>query len=226
MPSYLRVPFPSARSVVLLALLFLFVGIITWVTIVENAAISSDLPAIGPPPTTDDNKMTEWLSTIGTVGGALLTGGALLYAALTYSKQSEDRHKELQDKHRAQAVTVSVRVLHGLLENKSRVEIRNSSTLPIYKVKIFCIYPDGHLLDNGELSQRVVIDNFIYDFDEEDLLYEAYALFTDSSGARWARLSTGELAELQAGEEDIDDDLFKALGTSRKRRTELIAVSP
>ncbi|MGO4860032.1 hypothetical protein [Arthrobacter sp. 2MCAF14] len=154
----------------------------------------------------------EWLSAISTFWGAiatafgaLLTGGALIYAARTYEKQREDRHAELLERRRSQAVSVSVRRLTGLLLDQTAVEVVNSSNLAIHNVRIFCLDPDGGVLEDGQpYVQDVLINDFRKEFGEELQFSSAYAEFTDAGGVRWIRTSKGTLFEKGKEPEGFD----------------------
>lgn len=150
----------------------------------------------------------EWLSAISTFWGAiaaaigaLVTAGALLIAALSYRKQVEDRHK-------AQAVGVTV---GSRTEKqpavKARVAIKdyfpdrekyiyfvhNGSQLPIYRVEL--VVQDTH----SQGSYRDVLapgaENTL---ELEFAPLPAFVRFTDSSGVAWKRESFGRLTEIPA----------------------------
>ncbi|MFF2840523.1 hypothetical protein [Paenarthrobacter sp. NPDC057981] len=83
--------------------------------------------------------VTDWISAIGQAAGALLTGGAVIYAARTYSKQRRDRHEEVEQKRKEQAGKIIVRVERGLPDNKTLVNLTNPTNLPIFKMNLYTI---------------------------------------------------------------------------------------
>lgn len=151
----------------------------------------------------------EWLSAISTFWGAvataigaIVTAGALLIAALTYRKQVEDRHKA-----QAVGVTVGSRTVKQPAV-KARVTIndyfpdrekhfyfvRNDSQLPIYAVDLVV----GEA-DDLKTSMRAVLAPGDEEAIEVSLaIFTAFAQFTDSSGVAWKRDSSGRLTEIKA----------------------------
>jgi hypothetical protein len=150
-----------------------------------------------------EDKTSDWISAFGTVFGAVITGGALLVAALTFRKQVADRHQELEDKRqegerkrREQADKVIVRVIRGNLDNRVMVDLINSTNLPIYGMKLYVIDDDGQVIDRQPLVQDVVAGDYPgHFFEQGNRVHSAYAEFTDSGGVTWIRTSKGTLVE-------------------------------
>lgn len=139
--------------------------------------------------------VTEWISALGTVAGAALTGGALLVAALTYRKQVADQHQEAKERHRAQAAAVTVEITAS--ESKSNfvdIVLRNGSSLPIFGAVLVCLDKK-----RGELGQKFFDTHAAGRTDGFErparLVGSAYAEFTDQSGAKWKRWFNGDLEE-------------------------------
>ncbi|WP_026536962.1 hypothetical protein [Arthrobacter sp. 9MFCol3.1] len=171
--------------------------------IFSSIAIISSLSYFMQGPTADAApNAAEWLSAISTFWGVVatalgvvLTGGALLVAALTYSRQVADKHRELEEKRREQAGKVIVRV-ERQLDGKTLVDLKNPTNLPIFKLNLYTIGDDGLVVDRQPLSQEVVVGD--YDghlFDSCCQVHSAYAEFTDSGGVAWTRTSKGTLVE-------------------------------
>lgn len=158
----------------------------------------------------------EWLSAISTFWsaiatavGAVLTAGALLVAAMSYRKQVADRHQELINQHKAQAVSVTVGSRTEIIpavkartsisnyfsdKEKHTYFVRNGSQLPIYRVDLVVgetdavgSFPD--VLPPGEETSC----------EASSASLPAFVHFTDSSGVAWKRTRSGELSELHDG---------------------------
>ncbi|MHA7209675.1 hypothetical protein [Arthrobacter sp. MDT1-65] len=162
------------------------------------------------PTATDPPNAAEWLSAISTVWGAvaaalgaLLTGGALLIAALTYQRQVRDRHSELESRRRAQAEAVTVRIipykpvaqLSISTPDRVQIEIRNDGALAIFGVAAVVI--DRTRIEAGqEYFHSIPPHDFGSFRHPADGVDGAYAIFTDSAGTRWKRWHNGELKEV------------------------------
>lgn len=147
--------------------------------------------------------VTDWISAVGQAAGALLTGGAVIYAARTYDKQRQDKHDELEDrrqeeerKRKEQTDKIIVRVERGLPDGKTLVDVKNSTNLPIFKMNLYAINVDGRVIDAQPLSQEVVVGDYPgHQFENWANVHSAYAEFTDSAGVAWIRTSKGTLVE-------------------------------
>lgn len=171
------------------------------------AIVASISNLIQGPTAAEPPNAAEWLSAISTFWGAvaaalgaLLTAGALLIAALSYRKQVADRHK-------AQAVGVTVgsrtevtpavsarKTINGYFpDNKKHFYfVRNDSQLPIYRVELTV----GESDDLKSSSREVLAPGDEESFEVSFAPFPAYARFTDSSGVTWRRDSSGRLTEL------------------------------
>lgn len=152
-----------------------------------------------------EDKTSDWISAFGTAFGAALTGGALLIAALTYSRQVADKHRQQAEQHQAQAAAVLL-ILHKgtMLDGKSAAIVTNRSTLPVYKMELFCRDPEGRVLEDGRpYVSPVFVNEFPAYFDEGVPLYDAYVDFTDQATNRWRRWSDGRLEELHKAPADV-----------------------
>lgn len=187
----------------------IIVGIIAVVVSVSNLMQG---PRAAEPP-----NATEWLSAISTFWGAIataigavVTAGALLIAAQTYRRQVADKHQDLLNQHRAQAVSVTLgsrtekknedRVKRASISISDHVPpepethiyfVRNNSPLAIYKVELII----------GESDVRSTDCQVLAPGDEIacESLYSpvpGFARFTDSSGVAWRRDISGHLMEI------------------------------
>lgn len=170
------------------------------------AIVTSASSLLQGPTATEPPNAAEWLSAVSTFWGAVataigavVTAGALLIAALSYRKQVEDKHK-------AQAVSVTVgsrtevtpavsarKTINGYFPDieKHFYFVRNDSQLPIYRVQLVV----GHSNPQGkywEVLAPGVEDTLELPF--APLL--AFVRFTDSSGVAWQRESGGRLTEI------------------------------
>jgi hypothetical protein len=188
----MTISIPSTRALLLTAILILAAGLVVWVAVAENVTQGRAFP----PPAPDNSSAADWLGAVGTVVGAFLTGGALLVAALSYRKQVADRHQELVDQHRAQAIAVTVGYeKHPDFNNKFIYFVHNGSNAGIYNVRLFAVN------DKEEPSNAadVVPPGKRLDFDMPYLRYTAAAEFEDSAGVSWLRDSRGLLEEQATG---------------------------
>jgi hypothetical protein len=199
---------PSIRTILLVLLL---VGALTAIVCI-SIGVQNETPQPPAPeaPVTIEGPAT-WLSAwstfwgaVATAVGAVLTGGALLIAALTYSRQVADKHQELEDrrkeearKRKEQADKVIVRVERGGLPNgQTLVDLKNPTNLPIFKMNLYTINDEGQVIDRQPLSQEVVVGDYPgHHFEQSDRVHSAYAEFTDSAGVAWIRTSKGTLVE-------------------------------
>ncbi|MFF1880573.1 hypothetical protein ACFVVC_03775 [Pseudarthrobacter sp. NPDC058196] len=186
-----------------------------WPGVLSSAAIILGIVAVvifvsgllQGPTTAEPPNAAEWLSAISTFWGAvataigsLLTAGALLIAALSYRKQVADRHK-------AQAVSVTVgsrtevtpavsarRAVSGYFPTNEKhfYFVRNDSQLPIYRVELRV----GESDDLKSSTREVLAPGDEESFEVSFAPFPAYARFTDSSGVTWTRDSSGKLTEL------------------------------
>lgn len=158
----------------------------------------------------------EWLSAISTFWGAVataigavVTAGALLVAALSYRKQVADKHQELANQHKAQAVGVTVGSRTEIIpavqartsianyfsdKEKHTYFVHNGSHLPIYRVALVV----------GETGEAGLFPDILLPGEEatceaSSASLPAFVHFTDSSGVAWKRTRSGDLAELQDG---------------------------
>jgi len=196
---------PSGQVIVLIVLLVLAITAIVWVSFAVQGETprppSREAPVEGP---------AAWLGGIGSVLSAVVTGGALLIAALTYRRQIRDRHEELLDKRRAaakarreqaEAVTVIIEKNYpGVIflegdRNTLWAGVRNVGKLPIFGVTFV-------LVDKARQEARQEYYSMMSPGDTKGLWTEpvlidgAYATFTDSAGVRWKRWHNGELVEI------------------------------
>lgn len=204
----------DGRTATLAGVLVLVLTAIVWLIVAENEAIQLQLPPSLPEPTTAEGiKVTDWISALGTATGALVTAGALLLGAITYSRQ-------IRDQHRAQAAAVTVHIAkNGLIDNKSLVALTNGSNLPVYNVELVSLDPEYGEFD--KVVTHVVVDQYSTWLDDDEPLHMAYARFTDAAGVRWRRDSKGSLTDL--GNEPAG---FTLLATATPAYEERAALGP
>jgi len=148
----------------------------------------------------------EWLSAIstfwgaiGTAFGALLTGGAVIYAARTYEKQREDRHAELLERRRAQASAVTLSITNN--NGSQWCKVRNDSALPIFAMNV--VEEDASLTDPVRhylqpiLSSNRPFEQVLNDASVEEL---TFVEFKDAAGVEWKRYGDGRLIEEKLSE--------------------------
>ncbi|MFF2712647.1 hypothetical protein [Paenarthrobacter sp. NPDC058040] len=185
------------------------IAAIVWVSIVVQGETLS--PLANQPPAQGQEGPAAWLSAwstfagaVATTVGALLTGGALLIAALTYRRQVADKHREAKDKREEQAGKIIVRVVRRM-NGQSLVDLKNPTSLPIFKLNLYAIDEDGKVIDAQPLSKEVVVGDYEgHLFDDWCRVQSAYAEFTDSGGVAWIRTSKGTLVEKGKEPEDFD----------------------
>jgi len=201
-PTSRTIKVPSIQTLLLIALVVGSIAAIVWVSIIVHG--ETPRPPVDKPPVEPSAEgPAAWLSAwstfwgaLATAAGAVLTGGALLIAALTYRRQVADRHRELKDKREEQAGKIIVRVVRQ--ENgQALVDLKNPTSLPIFKLNLFAIGADGKVVDGQPLSKEVVVGDYEgHLFGDWCRVHSAYAEFTDSGGVAWIRTSKGTLVEI------------------------------
>ncbi|BCW78296.1 hypothetical protein [Arthrobacter sp. NicSoilC5] len=146
----------------------------------------------------------DWLSAIATFWGAvatavgaLLTGGALVYAARTYEKQRQDRHEELVEKRRAQASAVTLVMTRPAAHTTWEFVVRNDSSLPIFCMNMVGVNAEGQHKQRHYLHPVLTGPRGLYDESlPVDSTEEAsFVEFRDAAGAEWKRYADGRLVE-------------------------------
>jgi hypothetical protein len=152
---------------------------ITWPTLAPHG---------DPKPT-----VTDWLSAIGTILGAVLTGGALLLAALTYQRQVTDRHEQAIKEKREQASYVAVVIEPNYLQTDSQsIVLINDSGRPIFGVILVLVDKRGKE-PYQEMRHAVATGQRMGFVRDTRVIGGAYADFTDSAGNKWRRWFNGDL---------------------------------
>lgn len=198
-PNQATVTVPSLQTIVCLSLLALALGLITWVVIAENVTQGRAFPPQAP----DGSNAADWVSAVGTLLGAVLTGGALLIAGFSYKHQVEDKSREAQDRRdqeskarRAQAAGVSVLTSPSPTQTNSVVmKAYNGSALPISNVLLTCVDRRGQVM--GQEMRQVVAAGDSAELERPAKVVDrVVARFTDAEGRVWRSYVNGELEEV------------------------------
>lgn len=203
----------SLQTILLIVLLLGSMTAIIWVAI----AVQGEAPR-PPAPETPAEGPAAWLSAwstfwgaVATALGAILTGGALLIAALTYQRQIHDKHVELEDKRReelkkrreqAEGVTVRIAKYKPVVVNmgerppeRRNIIVRNDGKLAVFAVSVVVLNKERKEADqryfHSILSSNE--ERFLCPADETD---GVYTTFTDAAGVRWKRWHNGDLDEI------------------------------
>lgn len=199
---------PSVQTIILTVLLLGAMTLIVWISIAVQMEEPQPPSVAAPPP---EEGPAAWLSAFGSVLSAVVTGGALMIAALTYQRQIRDRHAELEDRRRedekmrkaqAQAVTVRIApykppvVNFGQNPNERRqILVRNDGNLAIFGVTLAVTGKDGE--DARRRYWKSILPAGMGDFlHPTEEIGMAYATFADSAGTRWKRWDDGRLQEI------------------------------
>lgn len=180
------------------------------------AVIANGTLLLQGPMSDDDANAAEWLSAISTFWsavatavGALLTGGALVYAARTYERQRKDRQEELVEKRQAaaEAVTVDIDdvkfagVINAALgvanerSREKRIEVRNDGDRAVFGIALVLLNKD--LKEVYQEPYPSVPPKDARGFSRPSTIVgAAYATFTDGAGVRWKRWHNGDLIEI------------------------------
>jgi hypothetical protein len=144
----------------------------------------------------DPNPMvTDWLSAIGTIIGAVLTGGALLFAALTYRRQVADRHEQAIKEKRQQASQVVVVIEPNFLNSSTQsISLVNDSNGAIFGAILVLVDKQGKT-PYDEKRHAVPAGERVQFARDTRVIGGAYADFTDSAGNKWRRWFNGDLEE-------------------------------
>lgn len=148
----------------------------------------------------------DWLSAISTFWGAIatglgaiLTGGALAYAARTYEKQRQDRQEELADRRRAQASAVTLMMSRKEAEHEWDFELRNDSPIPIFSMNVVGVASTG--VDTVRHYLNPVVSGPQGTYGKGETLpahsteEHSYAEFKDAANVEWRRYGDGRLVE-------------------------------
>ncbi len=173
-------------TLLLVAAMALIIGV--------SISVRGETPRPDSPPATQEGP-AAWLSARATFWGAVAggigaigTAGALLLGAITYLRQ-------VRDQHRAQASTVAVLLSRNSGPFRDHViVVALAGPLPIYNVEITGIDSQQRPLERQ--VRHVVVRQFGKVYLPGNLsIHEAHVTFTDTSGTRWTRRSTGHLTD-------------------------------
>ncbi|MDQ0078230.1 hypothetical protein [Arthrobacter oryzae] len=149
-----------------------------------------------------EDKTSDWISAFGTAGGAVITGGAALIAALTYQHQVEEKIRAAANKRRAdfdarraQAKSVTVSIIEKPDAPKTmQIRVANGSSQAINSV--FLVLVDKQRKEPFQKPYYLIPPGTEQGFDrDERIVGAAYANFTDANGVRWRSWFNGDLEE-------------------------------
>jgi hypothetical protein len=138
--------------------------------------------------------VTDWIGSLGSAVGAMGTAGALWLGAVVYRRQARDQH-------RSQAAAVSV---GSRMDRTPHLQywhfIENGSQMPIYDIHLHVLKDGRPVFEEGrpvEERAAVLVSTKSIGFMQQEDGIITQAEFSDSSGTRWRRDSTGKLTELK-----------------------------
>lgn len=188
---------------------FAFVVSLLAIAFVIAVAVDVGVPARSSTAAPAAEGPAAWLSGVGSIAGAVVTGAALLIAALTYRGQVRDKHAELEDKRRgeekkrrehAEATTVIIGPLKtGDLfqsgDKNRRIEVRNDGERAVFGVALVLIGKDRKEIYQ-EYYESIPPKSSRGFARPTQIISGAYAMFADTANARWKRWHNGDLIEI------------------------------